>query len=272
LLITNAHCAYVSFERRLPEADRTSLLNAHDLQDVMACDLLNAKESDCMKRVFQFIALALAVTAVAGRSADAGVTYSFTGVTSNNTLNTAIGESQLSLTVSDAGGGFVNFEFTNNGPEKSSITDVYFDDNVDPSLFIDSIAAIDDSERGVSFSEGANPGNLPGGATIGFEATRGLTADSNRPKVTKNGVNPGESLGILLELTNGHSFSDVTTALDDSTLRVGIHVQAFENGGSESFVTGGGGAPPAVPEPTSLAIFGIGLAGFAARRRKQKSQ
>jgi len=222
-----------------------------------------------MRRTIQFLALAIAVTAVAGRSAEASATYSFTGVTSNNTINTAIGESQLSLTVSDAGGGFVNFEFTNSGPEKSSITDVYFDDSVDPALFVDAIAAIDDSDSGVSFSEFASPGNLPGGNTIGFNATKGLTADSNSPKVSKNGVNPGESLGILLELNSGNSFSDVTSALADSSLRVGIHVQAFANGGSESFVNGGGGSPPAVPEPTSLAIFGIGMAGFAARRRKR---
>lgn len=224
-----------------------------------------------MRRAIQFLALA-AVMAVAGRSAEAGATYSFTGVTSNNTINTAIGESQLSLTVSDAGGGFVNFEFTNSGPEDSSITDVYFDDSVDPALFVDAIAAIDDSDSGVSFSEFAAPGNLPGGETIGFNATKGLTADSNNPKVSKNGVNPGESLGILLELTNGNTFSDVTSALADSSLRVGIHVQAFANGGSESFVNGGCESPPAVPEPTSLAIFGIGMAGFAARRRKRKFQ
>ena len=223
-----------------------------------------------MRRTIQFLALALAVTAVAGRSAEAGATYSFTGVTSNNTINTAIGESQLSLTVSEAEDGFVNFVFTNSGAEESSITDVYFDDSVDPSLFFESIADIDDSELGVSFSEIAAPGNLPGGEAIGFNATKGLTADSNSPKVAQNGVNPGESLGILLELTNGSTFGDVTTALANSSLRVGIHVQAFANGGSESFVNGGGGSPPAVPEPTSMAIFGIGLAGFAARRRRRK--
>ena len=45
---------------------------------------------------------------------------------------------------------------------------------------------------------------------------------------------------------------------------VGIHVQAFANGGSESLVT-------AVPEPGTYAMIlaGLGAMGFIARRRRQ---
>jgi hypothetical protein len=221
-----------------------------------------------VRKLISIFGVAVAAIVCGGHSADASVTYSFTGVSSNNAGNVAIGESQMSLTVTDSGGGLIRFDFTNSGPEASSITDIYFDDSVDPALFSMSINAIDNSDSGVSFSELATPGNLPGGNLIDFTATRGLTADSDAP-VSFNGVNPGETLGVTLELANGHQFSDITSALADNSLRVGIHVQAYANGGSESFVNGGG-SPPAIPEPASMAIFGIGLAGIATRCRKRK--
>ncbi|MFT4558430.1 MAG: hypothetical protein ACI93T_000051 [Porticoccaceae bacterium] len=252
----------MQLQQRIVETDR---MTSSDTGATVMYSL--RKRTAYMRKIIPL--LALAVTAIAGRSAEASVTYSFTGVTSNNSTNIAIGESQLSLTVSDAGGGFVSFEFNNSGPEASSIADVYFDNSVDPGLFDTTISSIDNSDAGVSFTELASPGNLPGGNLIGFNATGGLTADADAP-VSLNGVNPGESLGVTLELTSGQTFSDVTSALADSSLRVGIHVQAFADGGSESFVNGGGGSPPAVPEPTSMAIFGIGLAGFAAHRRKRR--
>lgn len=222
-----------------------------------------------MRRLIPLLSLAAALAVAGSGTAQASAVYSFDGVTSDSATNIAIGESQMSLTVLDSGGGFVTFEFNNSGPAASSITDIYFDDSVDPSLFSTTISSIDDSQSGVEFTELASPGNLPGGSMIGFNATKGLTADSD-PPVSINGVNPGETVGVTLQLVNGHSYGDVTSALADGSLRVGIHVQAFADGGSESFVNTPGGSPPAVPEPGSMAIFGIGLAGFVARCRKRR--
>jgi hypothetical protein len=89
---------------------------------------------------------------------------------------------------------------------------------------------------------GATPRNLPGAsqASPRFETTNGFSADSESP-TQPSGVNPGESLGILFSLRPGKSFADVLTHLGDGSLRIGIHVQGFAGGGSESFVN--------LPEP-----------------------
>lgn len=149
---------------------------------------------------------------------------------------------QLSVDVTSNVPGQVLFTFRNRGLKDSSITDIYFDDG---SLF--GIHAIDNSDPGVSFTQPATPPNLPGGNEISqcnpfiFETTETSTevfsADS-KPPVEDNGVNPGESVGILFDLISGMTFVDVLNQLRSGIeLRIGIHVQGFVGGGSESFVT-----------------------------------
>jgi hypothetical protein len=74
------------------------------------------------------------------------------------------------------------------------------------------------------------------------------------------GVNAGESLGIIFNFMPGETIPDVVDEQTSGELRVGIHVQGFAFGGSESFVN----VP--VPEPTGLALFAA-AAGVLARRR-----
>ena len=97
--------------------------------------------------------------------AAAGLVYSFDGITNNSALDVAAGEAQLSVNVSDAGGGRVAFKFMNSGPSASSITAVYFDAD---SLF-SGVSIMNAS--GVRFSLGATPPNLPGGNAAGFHTS-----------------------------------------------------------------------------------------------------
>ena len=195
------------------------------------------------------------------------IPYSFMSITGNdsssggNPTNPEIGEAQLSVNVTDAGSGQVLFLFTNTGPDASSITDIYFDDG---SLL--GIAFIDDGNAGVDFEFGAVPAHLPGGLTLPtpFDALAAFNTSSVSPP-QPNGVNPGEWLGIAFSLQSGMTFSDVLAELDDGSLRIGLKVGGFADGGSESFVN----LPQPVPEPsTALSLCMFGLVGLAFARHR----
>lgn len=194
------------------------------------------------------------------------VTLDFICLTNSVATDCATGVSQLSVDVTDPGGGQVLFTFNNSGPNASSIADVYFDDG--SLLGIASLIDADDGiggDAGVDFSQGASPGNLPGGnnATPSFVATSGFLADSD-PPVQPNGVNPGEWLGILFDLQAGKTFADAILELESGTLRIGIHVQGFSGGGSESFINN------PVPVPAAVWLFGSGLLGLIGISRRKK--
>lgn len=186
---------------------------------------------------------------------------------------------QLCVDVTDDGWGHVLFTFYNNpdpalgsdfaefytaDPLASSITDVYFDDG---SLL--GIANIFNGS-GVSFSNPAVPGNLPGGNSIEppFETTDGFSADSDTP-VQPMGVNPGESVGILFNLQPGKDFGDVLAAIyqgfDDplaaESLRIGMHIQSIgPESGSDSFIM------TPVPGAVILGLLGLSIAGIKLRK------
>jgi len=199
-------------------------------------------------------------------TAQANLTYIFKDIITNETnpANATIGEAQLFvdvLAVTDPlATGDVFFRFRNVGNHACSITDVYFDDGA--LLGISSLV----NGPGVSFSPGASPPDLPRGNELDppFVTTAGFLADSTTPHLQQNGVNPTEWLEVHFDLLPGKSYGDVIDSLSDGSLRIGIHVQAFPDGGSESFVNNG-----VIPAPGAIALGSIGvvLVGFLRRRR-----
>ena len=227
--------------------------------------------------------LSLLSISASGVKADS-VVMGFDNISANRVADATTGEAQLSVTMTDlgfnasSGRNQVEFRFANSGPNASSITDVYFDDGT---LF--GIASISDSGSGVSFSQGGSPGNLPSGNSLDpdFETSQGFLADSDPPAQPK-GVNPGEWLAIVFDLLPAKTFQHVKAALlnpdpsQGDSLRIGIHVQGFNRGGSEAFVNtppeDEPGTPSSVPEPSSIALLSIaslGIMGYPLRRRRK---
>jgi hypothetical protein len=192
-----------------------------------------------------WLAVAALLLSVMCAPATAEVTYTFThipepGDDDTARANGAIGEAQLFVDVVPYGTDQVLFTFRNTGPETCSLTDVYYDDGA--LLGIADLIDADDGtggDEGVDFSQYADPEELPAGSQLWppFVTTEGFSADSD-PPATHNGVEPNESLGIIFDLQFGLGYADVLDSLTWGTLRIGLKVQSFATGNSESFVNG----------------------------------
>ena len=189
----------------------------------------------------------------------ASATYDFDNITGNSATNALDGESQLSMDVSN-GEGTVTFTFNNDLAEvgvNMVISEIYFDDG---SLL--GISSVMNTPPKVVFELSASPPDLPGGNTLDppFDVTLGFLMQSGTPP-TKKGIGPGESLVIMFDLVEGGTLAGVINELNDGTLRIGIHVIAFADGGSESFVN--------VPEPATVILLGLGSLALVRLRRRR---
>src|SRR3954471_8222599 len=216
-------------------------------------------EESVLKNAFKLWCVAAPL--LAGPRVASAAPFGFGCITNNNATDCGTLSAQLRLDVTTVTGSHtVDFLFTNTGPLASSITDVYFDDTLPALLGTPGTIA---QSAGVSFSANCAPGNLPGGSPIGFSSN--YCADSNSP-VQPMGVNPGEWLRLTYTLQGTATLDQVLAAMTDGSYRVGVHVQGFATGGSESALA----APRSVPEPATCLLFGTGLItlGRLGRRRR----
>jgi hypothetical protein len=219
--------------------------------------------------------LVLMATALTASPAQA-FRLSLSNISGNSATNALTGQNQLFIDVTDALGGenaaatSVLFKFSNVGTQASSITQIY----IDNSTSLKTMGAIADSDgagSGVSFSKATGNLNLPSGQNVNFAEDFGLKA--NQP-ISQRGVNPNEWVSVLFSLNAGKTLQSVIMDLQKGDLRLGMHVQAFGDGGSEAFVSQpfkvASTPPPPKKVPEASSAMGLMLlAGRFAQLKKR---
>lgn len=191
--------------------------------------------------------------------AQASVVFSFALFTTNGVNNNRAGLN-LWAEVYNGNGTATNatFKFHNDSWFTCCITQIYFDDG--------SLLGIGSLVNGPGTLYGSDavtpgPGNLPAGnnLTPPFSADREFSIAPFAP-VTPDGISPGEWVSVTFNLDSGGTLQDVLNELASGDLRVGIHIQAFPDGKSESAIM--------IPEPATATLLGVsGMFVWFGRRK-----
>ncbi|MBC8205618.1 MAG: hypothetical protein ISR85_02075 [Kiritimatiellales bacterium] len=210
----------------------------------------------CKGRILTVIAAVVALSVCC--TAQAGI-YSFDVFTANGIYGDNPG---LNLRAEVFNGdGTATFKFYNDSLFDCSVTQIFFDDGT--LLGISSL----ENGPGTDFGTGEvtpGPGNLPSGENLtpDFVADREFSI-APFPPSSGNGIETGEWASVTFDLINGGTLQDVLDELANGELRVGIHIQSFPDGSSESALM--------VPEPATALTLAMGGLLIAGSRRIRKS-
>ena len=152
------------------------------------------------------------------------------------------------------------FNYGNAAAPSMFISKVFFDDNNNylsgPSVNFSNIGQ-------VGFSGGASNDQLPQGGN-------GFTTDyafSHVGPGNEYGIQGGEKLGLSFVA----DYNNVIAALNDGTLKLGLHVQALPNGASDSYISSSSTNTQDTPEPLTMLAAGAAV-GFGTMFKKQRER
>jgi hypothetical protein len=241
---------------------------------------MNLKHADEGVRLARAAVVAAWVTAfaLAGR-AEALSVFDFTRITSNSTFNAA---SSLEVTVDTPGSNQVRFQFKNlvAAYPSSFISEIYFDD-ASPVL-LSGTPVIVSNGSGTSFVKRYPPGSVPtfpsgNNAVPPFVIDWAFDTDGGSQSL--KGIHPyaASPNDDWVQITFSGDYNNVVTAIDNHSLRIGLHVQGLPLGAgttSDSFVGGHQATDPhedqLIPEPLTVAGLTLAagcLATYLRRRR-----
>lgn len=225
-----------------------------------------------MRQKFRAAGLVLAVSCLLAPTADAAI-FKFRNVTNDTTY--AGSNLQVTTThIAGDGDGDIQFKFENLGTT-GAITDIYFDDGD----YLQTPGQIVQQTSGVDFSFGAAPHAPPQGHPefAHWESSHKLFSADSNPPAGPNGIDPGESVTVQFGLLQAYAIAIGNTGLNSpvptSPFRIALHVQRIGKQ-SDWYILETNPPPgpddPTVPEPATLAIWGLGLgiAGLVRLRRK----